>query len=78
MTPVQIREVRRLKSAYPPGTRLIVDAYVDDPHPIDAGTKGTVVLVDDIGTIHCDFDNGRHLGLLYGVDSFHVISEATA
>ena len=38
----------------------------DDPRPIDPGTKGTVIHVDDIGTVHCSFDNGRQLGLVPG------------
>ena len=29
-------------------------------------------IVDDIGTVHCDFDNGRRLGLVPGEDSFHL------
>lgn len=28
------------------------------------GTRGTVQCVDDIGTLHCDFDDGRHLGVI--------------
>jgi len=31
--------------------------------------------VDDIGTVHCNFDNGRRLGLIVGEDSFHVIQQ---
>lgn len=67
--------VKRMKAQYPPGTRIRLDSMGDDPHPIKPGTKGTVKLVDDIGTVHCDFDNGRHLGLVPGVDSSHVIAE---
>jgi len=47
----------------------------DDPRPIEPGTKGTVRIVDDMGTVHCDFDNGRRLGLVPGEDSFHIIAE---
>ena len=36
---------------------------------------GTRIELDDMGTVHCDFDNGRRLGLVPGEDSFHVISE---
>ena len=32
-----------------------------------------VRVVDDIGTVHCDFDNGRYLGLIPGEDNFHAI-----
>ena len=46
----------------------------DDPRPIDPGTKGTVIHVDDIGTVHCSFDSGRQLGLVPGEDSFHKIA----
>ena len=36
--------------------------------------KGTVLHVDDLGTVHCAFDNGRQLGLVPGEDSFHKIA----
>ena len=36
---------------------------------------GRVDHVDDIGTLHCIFDNGRTLGVIPGVDDFHVIRE---
>ena len=64
-----------LKDRYPEGTRICLDYMGDDPRPIPPGTKGTVVHVDDIGTVHCDFDNGRRLGLVPGEDSFHKIQE---
>lgn len=67
--------VRRMKEQYPPGTRIQLDYMGDDPRPIEPGTKGTVRTVDDMGTVHCDFDNGRRLGLVPGEDSFHVIAE---
>lgn len=64
--------VENLKSRYPKGTRIELDFMGDDPHPIAPGTKGTVRCVDDMGTVHCDFDNGRRLGLIPGEDSFHI------
>ena len=67
--------IQQLKEQYPPGTRIQLDHMGNDPNPIPAGTKGTVDLVDDIGTVHCTFDNGRHLGLCMGEDSFHKIDE---
>ena len=66
--------VRRMKEQYPIGTRIEVEYMGDDPHPIAPGTKGTVRNVDDMGTVHCDFDNGRRLGLIPGEDLFHTIS----
>lgn len=58
------------KRTYPHGTMLKVIAMPDDPRPIPKGTVGIVISVDDIGTLHCNFDNGRHLGLVPGVDKF--------
>ena len=65
--------VRRMKEQYPPGTRIEVNFIGDDSRPIAPRTKGTVRIVDDMGTVHCDFDNGRRLGLIPGEDAFHVI-----
>ena len=58
--------VQLLKEKYPVGTRIVVDQMGDDPRPIEPGTAGTVREVDDMGTIHCDFDNGRRLGSTAG------------
>ena len=66
--------VAQVKKKYPSGTRVVVDGMGEDPRPIRPGTKGTVLLVDDIGTIHCAFDNGRQLGLVPGVDRFYIES----
>ena len=67
--------VQRMKDTYLPDTRIELDMMGDDPRPIAPGTRGTVRIVDDIGTGHCDFDNGRHLGLVPGEDSFHKIED---
>ena len=69
------RRIESIKQRYPEGTRICVDSMGDDPRPIESGTKGTVDWVDDIGTVHCNFDNGRRLGLIVGEDSFHVIQQ---
>ena len=66
--------VESLKRRFPDGTRIVLDQMGDDPCPIESGTKGTVLHVDDIGTVHCVFDNGRQLGLVPGEDSFHKIA----
>ena len=64
--------VRRTKEKYPAGTRIVLDFMGDDPRPIAPGTMGTVWCVDDIGTVHCNFDNGRRMGLIPGADSFRI------
>ena len=63
-----------LKKAYPPGTRIVLNSMGDDPRPIESGTRGTVAVVDDIGTVHCEFDNGRRLGLIEGQDDFRTLT----
>lgn len=66
--------VQYLKDHYPTGTRIQLDGMGDDPRPIEPGTMGTVRLVDDMGTIHCNFDNGRRMGIIPGEDRFHIVS----
>jgi len=65
-----------LKEEYPEGTRIVLLGMGDDPHPIAAGERGTVAFVDDIGTLHVNFDNGRRLGLCYGEDSYRKLTAA--
>ena len=65
--------VQRMKEQYTVGARIVLDFMGDDPHPIAPGTKGTVRVVDDMGTVHCDFDNGRRMGLIPGEDSFRIV-----
>ncbi len=67
--------VERYKEAYPPGTRILLLSMGDDPRPIEDNTRGTVKVVDDIGTLHCSFDNGRQLGIVPGEDSFRKLTE---
>ena len=72
----RLREMaKRYKELYKPGTRIMLEQMGDDPRPIPPGTKGTVRIVDDMGTIHCDFDNGRRLGLVPGEDSFRRLTQ---
>ena len=68
--------VEAVKMMYPKGTRVRL-LHMEDPQPIEPGTLGTVTYVDDIGTIHCDWDNGRTLGLVPSEDAFEVIKDGT-
>lgn len=68
------RFAQRMKDNYPPGTRILLLQMGDDPRPVEDNTRGTVKVVDDIGTLHCDFDNGRHLGIVPGEDSFRRLT----
>ena len=69
------RQAERYKQKYPPGTRIELLSMGSDPRPIESGTRGSVAFVDDMGTLHCDFDNGRRLGVIPGEDSFRTLTE---
>ena len=47
---------------------------MEDPYPIESGAKGTIRGVDGIGQIHVDWDNGRSLALVPGVDLYQIDS----
>ena len=69
------RQAQIMKERYPAGTRIMLLQMGSDPRPVEPNTKGTVVAVDDIGTIHCDFDNGRGMGIVPGEDSFRTLTD---
>ncbi len=69
------KSIEMIKERYPKGTKICLDSMENDPHPIPPGTKGTVEVVDDMGTVHCKFDNGRSFGVIPGEDSFHIIQD---
>lgn len=58
-----------LKKEYPSGTRVEL-IHMDDPYntKLFPGARGTVLSVDDIGTIHVRWDCGSSLGVIFGVD----------
>lgn len=68
------RRALMIKDRYPAGTRVMLLHMGSDPRPVEPNSKGTVVAVDDIGTVHCDFDNGRSLGMIPGEDTFRTLT----
>ena len=69
------RQAEKYKKEYPSGTRIMLLKMSDDPRPVEDNTKGTVIAVDDLGTLHCSFDNGRSLGVVPGEDSFRRLTD---
>ena len=69
------RMAKRYKEEYPPGTRVELNCMNDPYHPVEPGTRGTVKYVDDLGTVHMKWDNGRSLGLVPGEDTFRKLTE---
>lgn len=68
--------LERLRKEYPAGARVeLVHMY--DPYntKLFSGARGTVVSVDDIGTVHVRWDCGSSLGVVYGEDCCRVIKE---
>lgn len=60
-------KVKTLKKLYPNGTRVKL-LEMEDPFAPLIGTLGTVIGVDDIGSILVSWDNGQSLNVLYGID----------
>lgn len=66
--------LRNMRILYPKGTRIKLiemnDSYAPKP-----GTCGTVLDVDDAGSILIRWDNGSQLSLLVDADKFEKIEE---
>ena len=67
--------VEKLKARYPVGTRVEL-VQMDDFQAPPIGTKGTVMGVDDIGSLLISWDNGSSLHVLYGVDKVTKVDES--
>ena len=64
--------VELLKKRYPNGTRVRL-LKMEDPNPVPIGMLGTVEDVDDIGSLVVQWDNGRQLHVLHGIDEVETI-----
>ncbi len=59
--------VERIRREYPAGCRVEL-VWMDDPQAPPIGTQGTVLGVDDIGSIMVRWDNGSGLHVACGED----------
>ena len=69
------RQIQRYKEQYPPGTRIMLLHMEKERYPVPDDTRGTVTAVDDVGTLFCDFDNGRSFAILPDTDSFRKLTD---
>jgi len=59
--------ITRLRDQYPAGCRVEL-VHMDDRQAPPIGTKGTVLGVDDTGSLIMKWDNGSGLNVIYGED----------
>lgn len=65
--------LKQLKAYYAPGTRVCL-VRMDDPYTkLTPGETGSVSFVDDIGTVHVNWDCGSSLGVVFGEDEIKKI-----
>lgn len=67
--------IDRLRIEYPVGTRVELISMEDEYRKLQPGERGTVTGVDDIGTIHVNWDCGSCLGVAYGEDHCKKVVE---
>lgn len=65
-------DIESLKKEFPVGSRVEL-IKMDDKQAPPIGTKGTVLGVDDIGSIMVAWDNGSSLNVIYGEDECKVL-----
>lgn len=60
-----------------PGTRIRLISTSDPYTTLTQGAEGTIELIDDAGTIHVAWDEGSHLGLIPGEDTYQILKPST-
>lgn len=64
--------VKMLREEYPKGTRVALVRMEDIQAPPE-GTEGTVLCVDDTGSLIMQWDNGSGLNVIYGEDQVRKV-----
>ena len=60
--------LKQLKQCYKPGSRVKLIQMRDPYTNLRQGDQGTVSFVDDIGSIHVNWDRGSALAVVFGED----------
>lgn len=68
--------LKSLRAQFKPGSRVEL-VKMNDPfnQRLTTGCLGTVTSVDDLGTIHVNWDCGSSLGVAYGEDICVIIND---
>jgi hypothetical protein len=61
------KPLKTLRKQYPVGC-IVELVHMDDAQSPPEGSRGRVLAIDDIGTIHVAWMNGSTLGIVPGVD----------
>ncbi|MBR1812942.1 MAG: DUF4314 domain-containing protein [Lachnospiraceae bacterium] len=69
--------VERIRREYPAGTRVEL-LQMNDMQAPPIGTLGTVLGVDDTGSLLMNWDNGSGLNVIYGVDQVRKVGDGNA
>ena len=65
--------VERIQKRFPKGTRVEL-VYTSDPYTkLKPGDTGEVMFVDDMGTVHINWDCGSTLGMVPGEDEIRIL-----
>lgn len=75
MNIIKKEELEELRDKYKVGSRVKL-IFMDDKFAPPAGTLGTVIGVDDIGSIMVAWDNGSGLYVAYGIDRCELVENA--
>ena len=68
------KELTALREKYPTGTIVKLISMNDVQSP-PVGTIGEVTLIDDMGSIHVNWQNGSTLALIPDVDSWEILKK---
>jgi len=55
------------------GMRIRMIEMGDDANPVDEGLEGTIRHIDDIGTLHVKWDDGRYIGVIPNLDVYQLL-----
>ena len=72
---IHLEMLKQLREYYKPGTRVMLIRMSDPYTNLRQGDRGTVTLVDDIGTIHVNWDRGSSLGVVFGEDECRRVED---